>query len=143
MIGWLGGAYPWVKALHVIAVIFWVAGLLIMGRYLVHQAGEPERGAVWAERERLLRRIILTPGMIFVWVLGLMLATSYGLEGAGWLRAKIALVVALSGLHGWQVATARRLAAGTGPAPRTLKLMNEVPALLTIAIVVLVEVKPF
>lgn len=147
MIGWLGGAYLWVQALHVIAVIFWVAGLFMLPRYLVYHmetaVGSPEDLA-WVEREARLKRIILTPGLIAVWLLGLSLATSYGLAGNGWLHAKIAVVFLLSGYHGWAAATASKFARGVRPyANRTLRLANEVPAFATIVIVILVVVKPF
>ncbi len=140
-------AYLWVKALHVIAVIFWMAGLFMLPRFLVYHmaspVGSPEDIA-WIERERRLKRIILTPGLIAVWVLGLTLAVSYGLAGQGWLHAKIFLVVLLSGYHGWASAAASRFARGERPyAERTLRLLNEVPALATILIVILVIVKPF
>ena len=153
MSGFLGGAYDWVKAAHLVVVIFWVAGLFMLPRYLVyHQealaAGRGEEAALWVEREAKLRRIILSPAMIAVWVLGLMLAVHLGLaEGAaglGWLHAKLALVLLLSGYHGWAVGYARKLAANRPTlAGRTLRMLNEVPALATVAIVILVIVKPF
>lgn len=147
MIGWLGGAYLWVQALHVIAVIFWMAGLFMLPRFLIYHMEEPigsTGDAAWIDREARLKRIILTPGLIAVWVLGLSLATSYGLAGAGWLHAKIAVVVVLSGYHGWASATASKFARGVRPyANKTLRLLNEVPALATIVIVTLVVVKPF
>ena len=147
MTGWLNGAYLWVQAAHVIFVIFWVAGLLIFPRHLTYHAatpvGSPE-DRLWIERERLLKRVILTPALIAVWVLGLSLATSYGFAGAGWLHAKIALVIAMSGFHGWLVATSRKMAAGVRPyAEQTFRRAGEIPAVLTVAIVVLVVVKPF
>ena len=147
MIGWLGGAYLWVVALHVIAVIFWMAGLFMLPRYLVYHSetavGSAEDRA-WTERETRLKRIILAPGLIAVWVLGLCLATSYGFAGAGWLHAKIMVVLLLSGYHGWASATVKKFARGERPyANRTLRLLNEVPALATIVIVTLVVVKPF
>lgn len=145
LLGWLGPAYVWVKALHVILVIYWVAGLLILPRYLAYQAeeapGSPE-DARWHPRIARLRRIILTPGLVLVWLTGIALATSYGLGGAGWLHTKITLVLLLSAYHGWAVATARRMAAGKRPlASRPLRLLNEIPALLVIPIVVLVITK--
>lgn len=147
LLGWLGGSYVLVKALHVIIVIFWMAGLFMVPRYLVYQAGEPvgsPEDAKWIERTQRIRNIILTPGLVLTWVLGLMLATSYGLTGAGWLHAKIALVLLLSGYHGWAVATARKMARGERPVrERNLRLLNEVPALFTILIVGLAIVKPF
>ena len=73
-----------------------------------------------------------------------MVATSYGFEGAGWLHAKIAVVVLLSGYHGWLSATAKKFARGERPyAERSLRLLNEVPALATIVIVLLAVAKPF
>nr|WP_295662346.1 CopD family protein [Polymorphobacter sp.] len=140
-------AYLWVKAFHVIAVIFWMAGLFMLPRFLIYHmesgVGSPEDTA-WIERERRLKRIILTPGLIVVWILGVTLAVSYGLAGQGWLHTKIALVVLLSGYHGWASATASKFAKGVRPySNKTLRLLNEVPALAAIAIVILVVVKPF
>lgn len=150
MIGFLGDYYLWVKAAHVIFVIFWMAGLFILPRYLVHHQdalGTPE-AAKWVEREGLLRRMILTPAMIVTWVLGLMLAANLGMfdgqGGLGWLHAKIALVVLLSGYHGWAVGYTKRLARGEARmTSRSLRIVNEVPALFVIAIVILVIVRPF
>ncbi len=103
---------------------------------------------LWVERERKIRNIILTPSMIMVWILGLALAANVGLfsgqHGLGWLHLKLALVLVLSGYHGWAVGYARKLAAGkptlTG---RQLRLINEVPAVLVTFIVILVIVQPF
>ena len=152
MTGWLGGAYDWVKAAHLIFVIFWMAGLFALPRYLVyHQealaAGDTTEATTWIDREGKLRRIILTPAMSVVWVLGLALAVNSGLldgaGGLGWLHAKIALVVLLSGYHGWAVGYARKLAAGRPTlSGKTLRLLNEIPAFATIAIVILVIVRP-
>ena len=140
-------AYLWIKALHVVAVIFWMAGLFMLPRFLVYHMASPVASAedsAWVERETRLKRIILTPGLIAVWLLGLTLAVSYGLAGQGWLDTKIGLVVLLSGYHGWASATATKFARGERPyAEKTLRLLNEVPALATIVIVVLVVVKPF
>ena len=151
MIGWLGAAYPWVKAAHLIFVIFWMAGLFMLPRFFVYHfpvtPGGVEDG-LWAERELRLLRIILNPAMIAVWVLGLMLAANLGLfEGApglGWLHVKLLLVVLLSGYHGWLAGFRRKLANGARPGTeRTLRLMNEVPGIATAVIVVLVIVRPF
>lgn len=150
MSGLLGGAYLWVKAFHIIFVIFWMAGLFILPRYLVHHQealGSPQE-ADWVRREALLRRMILTPSLVVVWALGLLLAAHLGLfdgqPGLGWLHAKLTLVVLLSGYHGWAVAYARRLARGEGRlSSRTLRIVNELPALAAIGIVILAVVKPF
>jgi len=151
MTGFLGASYLWVKAAHIIFVIFWMAGMFIFPRYLVHhQEGlaDPAEPPRWERREALLRRMILTPAMIAVWLLGLALAANVGLfeggGGLGWLHAKLLLVVALSAYHGWAVGYSRKLAAGRPTlTPRTLRLLNEVPALAVVLIVVLAVVKPF
>ena len=146
---WLAGAYLWIVAAHVIFVIFWMAGLFMLPRYLVyHQealaAGRDDEAALWVTREAKIRSIILTPAMIVVWVLGLTLATVGQHWGEGWLHAKLLLVLALSGYHGWAVAYAKRLATGVMRLDgRRLRMLNEVPALLATVIVVLVFVKPF
>ena len=150
MTGWLGAAYPWVKAAHVVFVIFWTAGLFMLPRYLVyHQEaapGSPE-AAQWVEREGKLRKIILTPTMVATWLLGVALALNAGLadgqSGLGWLHAKLLFVLLLTGYHGWAVGYAKKLARGqarlTG---KQLRLVNEVPALIIVLIVVLVIVRP-
>ncbi|WP_326523712.1 CopD family protein [Sphingomonas sp.] len=151
MINLLGGAYPWVKAAHVVFVIFWMAGLFMLPRYLVyHQEGLGDRSeeARWIDREAKLRRIILTPAMAVVWVLGLLLAANAGLfdavPGLGWLHAKLLLVVLLTGYHGWAVGYGRRLARGVATlSAKRLRAINEVPALAAILIVVLAVVRPF
>lgn len=146
MTGFLGGAYLWVKAAHVVFVIFWMAGLFLFPRYLIHHQeslGTPE-AAKWVEREAKLRRIILGPSILGTWLLGLALATDAGWWPAGWLHAKLLLVVLLSGYQGWMVAYSRKLARGeTRVTARTLRMLNELPALAVILIVVLVVVKPF
>lgn len=145
----LAGAYLWIVAAHVIFVIFWMAGLFMLPRYLVyHQealaAGRSDEAAAWVEREGKIRSIILTPAMIAVWVLGLTLAIVGQHWGEGWLHAKLLFVVLLSGYHGWAVGYAKRLANGIVRLQgRTLRMINEVPALLATVIVVLVFVKPF
>jgi len=151
MVGFLGTTYDWVKAAHVIFVIFWMAGLFMLPRYLVyHQEGlsDPADAARWVERENKLRAIILTPAMIVVWVLGLALALNAGIAdgvpGLGWLHAKLAIVLLLSGYHGWAVGYAKKLARGRATVSnKALRMMNEIPALATALIVILVIVKPF
>jgi putative membrane protein len=151
MSGWLDGAYLWVKAAHVIFVIFWMAGLFILPRYMVHHQealSDPAESAKWVERETKLRNVILTPSLIAVWVLGLMLAINLGMfdgaRGLGWLHAKLLLVVALTGYHGWAVGYARKLAKGQATlATRNLRMINEIPALAVTLIVILAIVRPF
>jgi len=149
MIERLAVAYYWFLAAHIIFVIFWMAGLFMLPRYLVyHQealaAGRHDEAALWTEREGKLRSIILTPAMIVVWLLGLTLATIGQHWNEGWLHAKLLLVLALSGYHGWAVGYARKLAAGRPTlSGKGLRMLNEVPALAAALIVVLAVVKPF
>jgi putative membrane protein len=149
MFGWLGFGvlYDSVKAAHLIFVIFWIAGLFMLPRFLIYQTqtvhGSPEDLA-WVERVGKLRTIILTPSMILVWVLGISLALNIGAFDQGWFHAKLTLVLALSGYHGWAVAASKKIARGHRPATETaLRWMNEIPGIATILIVVLVIVKPF
>jgi putative membrane protein len=139
--------YAWLKAGHVIFVIFWIAGLFMLPRfYVYHQESAPgsDEEARWVERERRLRNIIISPAMILVWVLGLSLAYVTDAWQQGWFIAKFAIVVALSGYHGWMVAYGKRLAAGARPVGnRALRLMNEIPGIAVVLIVVLVIVRPF
>jgi putative membrane protein len=145
--GFLGPAYPWVKAAHVTFVIFWMAGLFLLPRfYVYHQetaVGSPEDRA-WIEREARIRSIILTPAMVLVWALGLMLAFHIGAWSMGWFHAKFALVVALTGYQGWLGAYGRKLANGQRPlSGKTVRMLNEVPGIAAAIIVVLVIVRPF
>ncbi len=145
--GWLGTAYPWIKAAHLVFVIFWMAGLFMLPRFLVyHQeaiAGSAE-DAIWSERERRLIRIILNPSMIVVWVLGLMLTVEIGGFSQGWFYAKLLMVVILTAYHGWMASYSRKLAQGVrSVSGKTLRLINEVPGVATAIIVILVIVKPF
>ena len=145
--GWLGLAYPWVKAAHVTFVIFWMAGLFLLPRfYVYHQetpVGSPEDRA-WIEREARIRSIILTPAMILVWILGLMLAFNVDAWGQGWFHAKLALVIALSGYQGWLGYYGNKLAKGERTlSGKAVRLLNEVPGIAAAIIVVLVIVRPF
>ena len=146
-IGFLGAAYLWVLAAHVTFVIFWIAGLFIVPRYYVHhQATTPgsAEDRAWLEREDRARTIILTPAMLIVWVLGLMLAIHLGIFGQMWFSAKLALVVLLTGYQGWITSYGRKLANGHRDLDdKRLRMMNEVPGILTALIVVLVMVRPF
>jgi len=143
----LSVTYYWLKAGHIIFVIFWMAGLFMLPRYFVyHQEaapGSPE-AAKWIERERKLLKIILLPSIIAVWVLGIALATSTGAWSQGWLHAKLLFVLILSCYHGWLSVYAKKLARGERPLDgKRLRLLNEVPGILAAIIVVLVVVKPF
>jgi putative membrane protein len=147
MAGVLALSYLWLKAAHIIFVIFWMAGLFIFPRYLVHHQDalkRPEEAAQWIEREAKLRKMILTPSLVLTWVLGILVAFSIDAWSAGWLHLKLAFVLFLTGFHGWAIAYSRRLAKGeTRWSSRHLRMLNEVPALAIVIIVFLVVLKPF
>jgi putative membrane protein len=140
-------SFVWIKAAHIIFVIFWIAGLFMLPRYYVYHQ-EATAGSVeekrWIEREKKLRTIIINPAMILVWVLGLTLASISDAWSHGWFQAKLLMVLVLSGYHGWMIGYGRKLARGERPASGTaLRIMNEVPGILTAIIVILVVVRPF
>lgn len=139
--------YLWAKAIHVIAVISWMAGMLYLPRLFVYHA-DAEKGSVQSETfkvmERRLLRAIINPAMLIAWAFGLWLAWSgFGFAG-GWLHAKLACVLVLSGVHGYLSVAQRRFAADENTKPaRHWRIVNEIPTLLMIIIVILVVVKPF
>lgn len=139
--------YAWIKAAHIIFVIFWIAGLFMLPRfYVYHQEALPgsEEEKQWIERERKLRTIIITPAMAMVWILGLTLVWITEAWTQGWFHAKLLIVVGLSGYHGYMVGYGKKLAQGLRPASgKALRIMNEVPGIATVIIVILVVVRPF
>lgn len=139
--------YLWLKAGHILFVIFWMAGLFMLPRlFIYHQEAEPDsqEAARYVERERRLTRIILTPSIIMVWVLGLALALATQAFSEGWFHAKLLLVLGLSGYHGWLSSYARSLARGDYRLnSNRLRLLNEIPGIVAVLVVVLVVVKPF
>jgi protoporphyrinogen IX oxidase len=139
--------YEWIKAFHVIAVIAWMAGMLYLPRLFVYHCdakpGSPQSETFKAMERRLLKAII-NPAMIVVWALGLWLAWDSGFFRAGWLQAKIVLVLVLSSLHGMLVRWARDFAQDRNQhSQRFYRIINEVPAVLMGVIVILAVVKPF
>ncbi len=144
----LASVHPWLKALHVIAVIAWMAALLYLPRLYVYQCvAEPgsELSETLKIMERRLLRAIMTPAMIAAWLFGgLLMATSVVDLGEGWVQAKIVLVVAMTAMHGLMAGWRRDFAADANRrAQRFYRVANEVPTLLMIAIVILVVVRPF
>jgi putative membrane protein len=139
--------YAWIKAGHVIFVMFWIAGLFMLPRYYVyHQEAAPGSAEekIWIERERKLRNIIITPAMILVWIFGLSLMWTIQAWTMGWFQLKLLIVLFLSGYHGWMIGYGRKLARGERPVSgRALRIMNEIPGLAVVLIVILVIVKPF
>jgi protoporphyrinogen IX oxidase len=140
-------AYDWVKAVHVIAIIAWMAGMLYLPRLFVYHAGAAagsELSETLKVMEYRLMTIIMNPAMIVAWVLGLWLAYQAGWFSAGWFHAKLTLVLVLSGVHGYFSVAMRQFAEDRNTrSARYWRMMNEVPTVLMFAIVVLVIVKPF
>jgi putative membrane protein len=140
-------AYMWIKAAHVVAIISWMAGMLYLPRLFVYHC-DATPGSELSETlkvmENRLLKVIIDPAMGLAWVLGLWLAWRGGFLMAGWFHAKLAFVILLSGFHGYLSAAVRCFAEEKNTVPaRRWRLLNEVPAVLMIAIVVLVIVKPF
>src|ERR1700743_2390302 len=139
--------YVWIKALHVIAVISWMAGMLYLPRLFVYHC-EAEAGRKQSEtfrvRERRLLRPIINPAMIVTWLAGLYLAWSGEWFSAGWLHGKLLLGVILSGVHGFFARCVKDFAADRNTrSQKFYRIINEVPTILMIGIVILVVVKPF
>jgi protoporphyrinogen IX oxidase len=139
--------YPWLKALHIIAIIAWMAGMLYLPRLFVYHC-EALPGSVQSETfkvmERRLLRAIINPAMIASWVLGLWLAWSGNFLSAPWLHGKLVLVLVMSGVHGMLARWTKDFAADRNRhTQKFFRIMNEVPTLLMIGIVILVVVKPF
>jgi protoporphyrinogen IX oxidase len=150
MTDFLAAAYPWLKGLHVIAVIAWMAGLLYLPRLYVYHAMAPpgsNRAAMLATMERRLLRGIMWPALAMVYGFGAALAATPEIAGQwqrGWLWAKLVLVLALTWLHLLLAYWRRGFAAGQYPhGARFYRFVNEIPTILMIAIVLLAVVKPF
>jgi protoporphyrinogen IX oxidase len=146
---WLAGLYPWIKALHIISVIAWMAGLLYLPRLFVYHCAAAT-GSVQSETfkvmERRLLRGIMNPAMGGVYVFGMGLALTPGIVdwASGWIHLKLTLVVVLTAYHHALVRWWKAFAADANTRPaRFFRIMNEVPTVIMIGIVVLVVVKPF
>lgn len=140
-------AYMWVKAVHVMAIISWMAGMLYLPRLFIYHcdaAPGSELSETFKIMERRLLRAIINPAMGLSWILGLWLAWRGGFLMAGWFHVKLAAVLVLSGIHGFLSASVRRFAEDRNTvSSRNWRIINEVPAVLMVAIVILVIVKPF
>jgi putative membrane protein len=149
LIAWLSGSYPWIKSLHIVSMVAWMAGLLYLPRLFVyHSMALPgsDSSETFKIMERRLERGIMTPAMLATWVFGIMLV---GIPGVvdwqmGWIWAKLAIVIGLTVFHfllaRWRVAFS---ADQNRHRTRFFRVINELPTLALIAIVVLVVVKPF
>lgn len=140
--------YLWVKAIHIIFVIALMAGLLIYPRYKLHQLSSKPGDELFETMKTAsngLRMIILNPALILVWVFGLtMLYLNQALLSQGWMHTKLALVLILSGLHGYFISIGKKIDRGdVAPSAKTMKMLNEVPFLIMIGVVILAIGKPF
>jgi putative membrane protein len=140
-------AYEWVKAVHVIAIISWMAGMLYLPRLFIYHCEAPkgsQQSETFKVMERRLLRIIMNPAMIIAWVLGVWLAWQAHFFTSGWFHAKLALALLLSWVHGYFSASVRAFAEDRNEKPqRHWRIVNEAPTVLMIGIVILVVVKPF
>ena len=139
--------YLWLKALHVIAVISCMAGMLYLPRLFVYHAGTKpasEQAETFKVMEGRLLKFIMTPAMIVTWLAGIALVVLGQWVGAGWLHAKLALVLVMTVIHGllshWMTEFAYDRNTHT---QKFFRIVNEIPTLLLILIVILVVVKPF
>jgi putative membrane protein len=150
MIGhFLASIYLWTKALHIIAVIAWMAGLLYLPRLFVYHTECPQ-GSESSERFKImeyrLMRYIMLPAMLATFLFGGMLAATPGLINwaAGWWHVKLACVVVMAGVHGMMSRHRKNFLNDRNRASqRFFRIMNEVPTVLMIIIVIMVVVKPF
>lgn len=141
--------YNWLKALHIIAVISWMAGMLYLPRLFVYHADAKagsDKSETFKIMERRLLKLIMNPAMIVTWLAGLsMLYANPGiLSGQGWMHAKLLFVLALSGVHGMLAGMVRKFGNDTNEKnAKFFRILNEIPTILMIIIVVLVVVQPF
>ena len=147
---WLASAYPWVKSLHIMAVISWMAGIFYLPRLFVYHAEEAEPGDQLSETlkvmERKLMRVIMNPAMITTWVFGLLMVFTPGIIDWSeiWPWIKAALVIAMTWFHHSLVQWMKDFAADRNERPgRFYRIANEVPTIAMIGIVLMVIVRPF
>ncbi len=141
--------FEWFRAIHIIAIIAWMAGLLIYPRLLVYRLeaqGDERFEAAMDKAAGAARKIILTPTMILAWLMGLAMVGDnweYYITQV-WFWGKILLVVALSGFHGYLVGLGKKVAAGQRPIePKKLRMINEIPMVIAIFVVILAVIEPF
>lgn len=141
--------YFWMKAIHIIAVMGWIASLLIYPRILVYRLesqGNAATEALMDTAATRTRNMLMTPMMILTWLMGIALLGQQwqAFSGLGWIWAKVALVLVLSGFHGYLVGLGRKISAGERPiSSKRLRAINEIPFVIMALIVILVVVKPF
>lgn len=141
--------FEWLRALHIIAMIAWMAGLLMYPRLLIYRlegAGNPGLEKAMDDAARRLANIILNPAMALTWLFGLgLIGQNWGYyQSQPWFWAKIALIVVQSGITGYLLGMGRKVAAGQRPMdPKKLRMFNELPMVIAIIAVIMVVVQPF
>ena len=139
--------YLWIKALHIVAVIAWMAGMLYLPRLFVYHASVKsgsEQSETFKAMERRLLKYIMTPAMIATWILGIILVIQTGALAATWFHIKFALVLAMTILHGLFASWAHEFAFDRNRrSAKFYRIVNEIPTVLLVLIVVLAVVKPF
>lgn len=149
MSDFLAAAYPWTKALHIVSVIAWMAGMFYLPRLYVYHAETAAPGseldATFQIMERRLLKAIINPAMMATWIFGLMLVFTPGIVdwGSIWPWIKAGSVIAMSALHGWLSTRRKDFVAGKNRySGRTYRLVNEIPTVLMVVIVFMVVLKP-
>ncbi len=150
MIAFLVDAYPWIKSLHVISVIAWMAGLFYLPRLFVYHVEQVEVGSptdlMFQTMERRLLRAIMNPAMIATWVFGLALVLTPGIVdwSAGWPWIKAGCVLGMTWFHHWLGLRRKDFVSGENTrSGRQFRIMNEVPTILMVVIVISVIARPF
>ena len=147
MTEFLAAAYPWLKALHVISVIAWMAGIFYLPRLFVYHAESAsgsEKSETFKVMERRLLRAIMNPAMIATWIFGILVAFAGSWWSSPWLQAKLVFVLAMTGFHGWLARCRGDFERDANRySSRTYRIADELPTLLMIVIVILAVVKPF
>lgn len=150
MLDILSGLYPWIKALHIAAVISWMAALFYLPRLLVHHTERAQPGSgsemdqTFQMMEDKLHRVIMNPAMMVAWVCGLIMIGLGMLDfGAIWGWVKLLGVIAMTGFHIWLGKERKAVAAGQGRTGRAYRMANEVPTVLMLLIIIAVVVRPF
>ena len=146
----LAAFYPWIKMLHLAAVISWMAALFYLPRLLVHHVEQAVPGSgshmdvTFQMMEEKLHRVIMTPAMMVAWVCGLLML-SFGVFdfSAVWAWAKIAAVIAMTVFHVWLGRQRQAVAQGVALTGRQYRLANEIPTVLMLVILIAVIVRPF
>jgi protoporphyrinogen IX oxidase len=143
----MSSMYLWLKVIHILALISWMAGLLYLPRLFVYHAESPRaspQAQTFTIMERRLMRVIMLPAMLVTWATGLTLAIKGGFFAAGWLHAKLALVIGLSALHGYFSKVRKHFAKDNIlHSAKFYRIINEAPTVLLVGIVFLVVFKPF